>query len=172
LLTTTKSLAVVAMADLPQLKVDIDALGELIKQLKTAASVDKDAVGKAVADLLAKKELYAKENNGIGVDGKPFEEPLTKAQKKAKAKAEKDAASAGAGAGNDASPAEATTPTTAEVSGMRKLFMDEKNLLLLLATNNNDAYFHAYALLTPCRLEKKRRKVHRKKPQRKPRNQP
>jgi hypothetical protein len=112
------------MADLQQLKVDIDALGEQIKQLKAAASVDKDAVGKVVAELLEKKELYAKENNGVGVDGKPFEEPLTKAQKKAKAKAEKDAASAGAGAGaeagNDALPAEATTPTTAEVSGMKE----------------------------------------------------
>jgi hypothetical protein len=102
------------MADLQQLKADIDALGEQIKQLKTAASVDKDAVGKAVADLLEKKKVYAKENNGIGVDGQPFEEPLTKAQKKAKAKAEKDAAAA-------APPAEAAAVPVAEVSARMRL---------------------------------------------------
>jgi hypothetical protein len=50
--------------------------------------------------------------------------------------------------------------------------MVEKNLLRHLATNNDDAYLHAYALLTHFRLEKKRRKVHRKKPRRKPRKQP
>jgi hypothetical protein len=66
------------MTDLNQLKAEIDALSEQIKELKTAASVDKDAVGKAVAALLEKKKTYANKNNGIGVDGKAFGEPLTK----------------------------------------------------------------------------------------------
>lgn len=79
------------MADLEKLKVEISEAGETVKALKSAGEVDKDAVGKAVADLLALKKKYADANNGIGVDGKPYEEPLTKAQKKAKEKAEKNA---------------------------------------------------------------------------------
>ena len=78
------------MVDLNQLKTDIEALGEKVKELKTSGG-DKDAIGAAVAEMLAKKKEYADSNNGIGFDGNPYEEPLSKAQKKAKAKAEKDA---------------------------------------------------------------------------------
>jgi hypothetical protein len=75
--------------DLDKLKAEIDAIGEKIKSLKAATGeVDKDGIAAAVASLVAAKKIFADNNNGIGVDGKPFEEPLTKAQKKAKAKAE------------------------------------------------------------------------------------
>ena len=83
------------MTDLAKLKEKVDSLSEQIKTLKAAGGDgNKEAIGAAVASLLAAKKEYADNNNGIGVDGKPYEEPLTKAQKKAKAKAEK-AASAG-----------------------------------------------------------------------------
>lgn len=78
------------MVDLAKLENEINALGEQIKSLKTSGGdSNKEAIAAAVKDLLAAKKLYAESNNGIGVDGKPFEEPLTKAQQKAKAKAEK-----------------------------------------------------------------------------------
>ena len=67
------------MVELDKLAVEISTLAEKIKSLKAEASVDKDAVGKAVAELLTLKQTYAENNNGIGVDGKPLE-------KKAKAK--------------------------------------------------------------------------------------
>ena len=76
------------MVDLPKLKDDITALGEKVKTLKTSGG-EKEAVDAAVKELLAAKKLYADNNNGIGVDGKPYQEQLTKAQKKAKARAEK-----------------------------------------------------------------------------------
>jgi len=85
----------VTMVELDKLKTEIESIGEKIKALKAAETVDKDAIGVALKDLLEKKKLYADNNNGIGADGKPYEEPMTKAQKKAKAKAEKAAAAAG-----------------------------------------------------------------------------
>ena len=85
--------------DLDKLKEEITALGEKIRELKSASEVDKTAIGAAVNDLLAAKKKYAENNNGIGADGKPYEAPLTKAEKKAKAKAEKAAAAAKAAAG-------------------------------------------------------------------------
>ena len=84
------------MVELEKLKADIAQMGNKIKELKLAAPVDKDAIGAAVKEMLDAKKLYADNNNGIDVDGKPYEEPLTNAQKKAKAKAEK-AAKKGAG---------------------------------------------------------------------------
>lgn len=88
------------MANLQQLKEDIEALGEKVKELKSSGA-DKESISGAVAQLLEKKKAYADSNNGIGVDGKPYEEPLTNAQKKAKAKAEKAAAAAAAAAKTD-----------------------------------------------------------------------
>ena len=89
--TSQPAVSTMSEVNLEQLKEEIDALGETIKALKSASEVDKDAVGVAVKDLLDAKKKYADNNNGIGVDGKPYEEPMTKAQKKAKAKAEKEA---------------------------------------------------------------------------------
>ena len=77
--------------NLDALKQQVEALAEKVKELKEANPVDKDAIGATVKELLAAKQQYADNNNGIGVDGKPFEPPLTKAEKKAKAKAEKAA---------------------------------------------------------------------------------
>jgi hypothetical protein len=79
--------------DLPVLQAEITALGEKIKSLKEASPPDKAAIAVAVNDLLVAKRVYAENNNGIGSDGKPFEQPLTNAQKKTKAKADKSAPS-------------------------------------------------------------------------------
>lgn len=73
--------------NLEELKKEVQVLAENVTELK--ASGDKDAIGAAVAQLLAAKQTYADNNNGIGVDGKPYEPPMSKAEKKAKAKAEK-----------------------------------------------------------------------------------
>jgi hypothetical protein len=75
--------------NLDALKQEVEALADKVKELKAASPLDKDAIGATVQNLLAAKQTYADNNNGIGVDGKPFEAPLTKVAKKAKAKAEK-----------------------------------------------------------------------------------
>lgn len=92
--------------DLEELKARISTLGESIKQLKSSSEPDKDAIATAVNALLDAKRTYAKNNGGIGVDGKPFEEPMTKAQKKAAEKAKKAAAAAAGGGGNQVSEGE------------------------------------------------------------------
>jgi hypothetical protein len=83
--------------NLEALAVEIAAMAETVKTLK-AEGADGDAVKAAVDALLVVKQTYADNNGGLGVDGKPYEPPLTKAQKKAKAKAEKEAAAASASA--------------------------------------------------------------------------
>lgn len=75
--------------NLEELKKEVESLAMKVKDLKAGSSVDKDAVGGAVKELLEAKQKYADNNNGIGVDGKPYEPPMSKAEKKAKAKAEK-----------------------------------------------------------------------------------
>lgn len=90
--------AAVAAPSLPALKTRIENLAESIKSLKSSAEPDKDAIAAAVKELLDAKRTYAANNNGIGVDGKPFEEPMSKSEKKKKAKAEKVA---GGGGGKD-----------------------------------------------------------------------
>ena len=95
--------------DLPALQSTITTLGESIKELKSSAEPDKDAIATAVAALLDAKRTYAANNGGIGVDGKKWEEPMTKSQKKklekekkAKEAAEKAAAAGGEGEGGGA----------------------------------------------------------------------
>lgn len=92
--------------DLEELKARISTLGESIKQLKSSSEPDKDAIATAVNALLDAKRTYAKNNGGIGADGKPFEEPMTKAQKKAAEKAKKAAAAAAGGGGNQVNEGE------------------------------------------------------------------
>lgn len=73
------------MVDLNKLKDEISSIGNKIKELKNMAVKEltvTDEIGKNVQDLLAKKQLYADHNNGIGVDGKPFKATMTKAEKK------------------------------------------------------------------------------------------
>ena len=84
--------------DLDALKAEIDTIGGRIRDLKSSGG-SKEDIGAAVQGLKAAKQEYADNNNGIGVDGKPFTENLTKAQKKALAKAETEGA-AGGGDGN------------------------------------------------------------------------
>lgn len=78
------------MVDLSTVEAEINAIGEQIKSLKSAGAPSKEVLDAAIQSLLAAKRKYAENNNGIGVDGKPFEEPLNKSQQKAKAKAEKE----------------------------------------------------------------------------------
>jgi chromosome segregation ATPase len=104
------------MADqlLETLKMEIEALGTKIRELKETNSSTED-IGAAVEALKTAKKSYADANNGIGIDGQPYQEQLTKAQKKAKAKAEKEAAAAAAGAA--ATPAVAAVVVAAAVEG-------------------------------------------------------
>ena len=78
--------------DLEALKAEITSLGDQIRTLKTAGDVDEDTLGTAVAALNEAKKKYANSNGGIGVDGKPYEAPMSKAEKKAKEKAAKQSA--------------------------------------------------------------------------------
>ena len=82
------------MANLEELKAKVDTLAAKIVELKKADPVDKDAIGAAVKDLLDAKRTYAQNNNGIGVDGKEWQEPMSKAEKKKLEKAKKAAANA------------------------------------------------------------------------------
>lgn len=80
--------------NLDVLRDKVNSLAEKINELKKVDPVDKDAIGETVKQLLDVKRTFAENNDGIGVDGKKWEEPLSKAEKKAKAKAEKAAAEA------------------------------------------------------------------------------
>eukprot|EP00555_Chaetoceros_dichaeta_P012894 CAMPEP_0198261850 /NCGR_PEP_ID=MMETSP1447-20131203/10489_1 /TAXON_ID=420782 /ORGANISM="Chaetoceros dichaeta, Strain CCMP1751" /LENGTH=644 /DNA_ID=CAMNT_0043949897 /DNA_START=39 /DNA_END=1973 /DNA_ORIENTATION=+ len=78
--------------NLEELKTKISTLSEKIVLLKKDGGGDnKDTIATTVTELLEAKKLYADSNGGIGVDGKPYEAPMTKAEKKAKIKAEKAA---------------------------------------------------------------------------------
>ena len=83
------------MGDLEALKVETEALGTKIRELKENNG-SADDIGAAIEALKTTKKKYADSNSGIGVDGQRYQEQLTKAQKKAKAKAEKEAAAAAA----------------------------------------------------------------------------
>jgi len=87
------------MSELETLKKAVDTVAEKIVNLKKTQPVDKEAIGSAVKELLEAKKAYADKNGGIGVDGKKFELPLSKAEKKAKEKAEKAAKAAAEGGG-------------------------------------------------------------------------
>ena len=85
--------------NLEELRAKVQTIADKITELKKANPVDKDAIGASVKELLDAKRTFAENNNGIGIDGKPWEEPMSKADKKKKAKAEKAAAAAAAAAG-------------------------------------------------------------------------
>ena len=80
--TTQESLSIAIMASAEELKKAIDAIAKKINELKKASPVNKVAIGAAVKELLDAKRSYAGKNNGIGVDDKPWEEPVSKAEKK------------------------------------------------------------------------------------------
>lgn len=73
--------------DLEAIKAEVSAIGDRIRDLK-AGGADKAEIGKAVEELNAAKKKYAENNNGIGVDGKPYEPPMSKAEKKKKEKSD------------------------------------------------------------------------------------
>ncbi|KAG7337166.1 glutaredoxin 3 [Nitzschia inconspicua] len=77
------------MVDLDSLKAEIDSIGNQIKQAKSDKS-DKSVIDPLVKQLLAKKQEYADNNNGVGVDGKPFGavSSATSSKKKDPAKAQ------------------------------------------------------------------------------------
>ena len=60
------------MVDLKQLSLDITQVGLEIKELKTNGTNNKDLLTTKIQSLLQLKQTYAENNNGIGVDGKPF----------------------------------------------------------------------------------------------------
>ena len=95
------AVAVPAPVDLTELASRITLLGESIKSLKESSSAepDKDEISKAVKALVDAKRTYATHNGGIGVDGKKWEEPMSKSEKKKAEKAAKAAAAAAAAAG-------------------------------------------------------------------------
>jgi hypothetical protein len=83
------------MVDLDTLRADITAAAEKVRDLKSSststadASSSSEALQAALAELLRLKKEFADNNDGMGVDGKPFALPMSKGEKKAKAKAEK-----------------------------------------------------------------------------------
>lgn len=83
--------------NLDELRGQVDSLAQKINDLKKANPVDKDAIATSVKELLDTKRTFAQNNNGIGVDGKPWEEPMTKSQKKAKAKGQNNEGASGNG---------------------------------------------------------------------------
>lgn len=87
--------------DLDDLRTRINQLGESIKQLKSSAEPDKDAITAAVNALLDAKRTFANNNGGIGVDGNKWEEPMSKKDKKKAEKAVKAAAGATGGDGGE-----------------------------------------------------------------------
>ena len=90
----------VATADLSALKAKVEALSDQIRDLKASGSdAAKDQIPPLVKEMLAAKKAYADGNGGIGVDGKPYEEPLSKSEKKKREKAAKAAAAAAAAGG-------------------------------------------------------------------------
>jgi len=88
------TVSTMSSVNLEELKKEVEALANKVKDLKAGSAADKDAVGAAVQEMLAAKQKYADNNDGIGVDGKPYEPTMTKAEKKAKSKAEKGPAKA------------------------------------------------------------------------------
>ena len=89
------------MANLEDLKGKVTSLADEISSLKEKTPVDKDGIAKLIPPLLAAKQAYADANGGMGMDGKPYEAPLSKAEKKKRAKDEKAKALATAAAADD-----------------------------------------------------------------------
>lgn len=117
--------------NLEDLKKVIHSLAESIKSLKSSGSsspTDKDAISASVSALLNAKRTYAAANGGIDVEGKPWEEPMSKSEKKRLDKAEaarkkKEAeagAPAAAGGAGGADANDANRPTEGERERRRR----------------------------------------------------
>ena len=94
-------------ANLKDLKRLIDHLAKNVKSLKSSLLLSSspphmDTISEGVLALLEARRAYATSNGGIGAKGRPWEEPMSKSEKKRlekKAKKAKAAAAAVAGAG-------------------------------------------------------------------------
>lgn len=86
------------MTDLTSLQTEIDSIGTQIRDLKASGGGSGDAIGALVTHLNTLKKQYAEQNGGIGVDGKPYQAPLSKAEKKKLEKEQKAAAAVAAAA--------------------------------------------------------------------------
>jgi glutamyl-tRNA synthetase len=82
-MTTTPTVIV----DLESLKTEIESLGSQIKDKKSSGA-SKDEITALVQTLLEKKQEYAVSNNGVGVDGMPFDAKDGGGGKKKKGKSE------------------------------------------------------------------------------------
>ena len=74
---------------LEDISTQITNLAEQIRTIKQSSTPDKEALKSHITQLQTLKKDYASLNNGIGIDGLPFVEPLSKAEKKKKEKEEK-----------------------------------------------------------------------------------
>ena len=90
------------MSDLDELRAKVTSIADEITSFKETTPVNKEGIAALIPQLLAAKVAFAQANNGIGVDGKPYEAPLSKAEKKKRAKEEKAKAAAAASGGASA----------------------------------------------------------------------
>lgn len=82
---------------LEALKSQIEEIGNQIRDIKDGGNNNGDAsqiIPSLVANLNTLKQEYANQNGGLGVDGKPYQPPLSKAEKKKLEKEKKAAAAA------------------------------------------------------------------------------
>ncbi len=130
---------------LDELRTKVETIADKITELKKANPVDKDAIGASVKELLDAKRAFAQSNNGIGVDGNPWEEPMSKADKKKKAKAEKAAAAAAAGGGGEGKVSgihDCNLYTTILIVFCLKLCENELDLMKHLNVEKSDENVH------------------------------
>ena len=69
------------MVDLDEIKSRVDAAAAKVVELKSAKA-DVADIKASVGLLLAAKKEYADNNNGIGIDGKPFDDGKKKSKEK------------------------------------------------------------------------------------------
>ena len=74
---------------LEDISTQITNLAEQIRTIKQSSTPDKEALKSHITQLQTLKKDYASLNNGIGIDGLPFVEPLSKSEKNKKEKKDK-----------------------------------------------------------------------------------
>mmetsp|Transcript_16524 Transcript_16524/g.18349 ORF Transcript_16524/g.18349 Transcript_16524/m.18349 type:complete len:923 (+) Transcript_16524:60-2828(+) len=82
--------------NIESLREKVTKCAETVSNLKKNSPDEKSAIAIAVKEMLAAKKEFADNNDGIGVEGKPYQAPMSKAEKKAKEKAEKTSKAAAA----------------------------------------------------------------------------
>lgn len=104
--------------DLDALRTAVETASNSVRDLKNSGG-SPDAIKSAVATLNAAKSAFAAANGGLGVDGKPYEPPLTKAEKKKRDRERKAAEKADAEKSGEKADGEkaAEAPASGEGSG-------------------------------------------------------